>query len=189
MKLRSPFIMIALGGCLGALSRFYLNIFIETDILNYFDSFSLSERFKVLQMSAVFANFPFGILLINMLGSFILGVFLTYMQYAEKNNIPLRNFFVVGFLGSLTTFSTFIIDSMRCLLRFVMHSASWQDVFPHLKTISHSFEQHFSFYTPVFLLSHSLLFAVCNILLNLILCLLCVGLGYRLMRKSYGVKK
>lgn len=190
--IQRPFIMIALGGALGALSRFYLNVFIEADSLLFFNSFNVfnfDELFEVLEMPNFFAIFPLGILLINMIGSFFLAVFITYMQYTESSNIALRNFVAVGFLGSFTTFSTFIMDSLKCLVFFVMNSAAWQKVFPHLKTISYSFERHFSFSASEFLLSHSLLFAISNILLNLILCLVCVGVGYKLVRKRYEVGK
>lgn len=185
----TPFIMIAIGGSFGAVSRFYLNIFIETDILNYFHFLNFGELSISFKIPAIFASFPVGILVVNMLGSLILGGFLTYMQYAGSNNIPLRNFVAVGFLGSFTTFSTFIIDSIKCLLFFLMHSPPWQGIFPHLKDISPFFEEHFSLYGNEFLLSHSFLFALCNILLNLILCLVCVGVGYGFMRKRYEKTK
>ena len=44
-------------------------------------------------------KFPIGIFLVNIAGSFIIGL------YAHK-----MNYFVVGFCGALTTWSTFIVD-------------------------------------------------------------------------------
>ena len=44
-------------------------------------------------------KFPLGIFIVNILGSFIIGL------YAHN-----MNYFVVGFCGALTTWSTFIVD-------------------------------------------------------------------------------
>lgn len=44
-------------------------------------------------------KFPIGILIVNIAGSFIIGL------YAHN-----MNYFVVGFCGALTTWSTFIVD-------------------------------------------------------------------------------
>ena len=45
-------------------------------------------------------KFPIGIFLVNIAGSFIIGL------YAHN-----MNYFVVGFCGALTTWSTFIVDA------------------------------------------------------------------------------
>ena len=45
-------------------------------------------------------KFPIGILLVNIAGSFIIGLYTNQMNY-----------FVVGFCGALTTWSTYIVDS------------------------------------------------------------------------------
>ena len=52
------------------------------------------------------------ILIINILASFFLGLFLSLVQYINYQNIThqLLLFFATGFLGSLSTFSTFIYD-------------------------------------------------------------------------------
>ncbi|MFM8447734.1 MAG: fluoride efflux transporter FluC [Candidatus Nanopelagicaceae bacterium] len=44
-------------------------------------------------------KFPIGIFIVNIAGSFLIGLFATHMNY-----------FVVGFCGALTTWSTFIVD-------------------------------------------------------------------------------
>ena len=77
-------LIVALGGSLGAILRYLSNIF-----------FTL--------------NFPskpyFSTLLVNILGSLLIGLFY-YLSHLFDLREGVRIFFVVGFLGSLTTFST-----------------------------------------------------------------------------------
>ena len=44
-------------------------------------------------------KFPLGIFIVNITGSFVIGLYANHMNY-----------FVVGFCGALTTWSTFIVD-------------------------------------------------------------------------------
>jgi CrcB protein len=44
-------------------------------------------------------KFPIGILIVNILGSFLIGLYANHMNYL-----------VVGFCGALTTWSTYIVD-------------------------------------------------------------------------------
>ena len=44
-------------------------------------------------------KFPLGIFVVNIAGSFVIGLFAHHMNY-----------FIVGFCGALTTWSTFIVD-------------------------------------------------------------------------------
>lgn len=84
---------IAVGGALGALSRHWLNETIG---------------------NAVGRGFPFGILTVNVLGSLLIGIlFIVFEQRAGSS--ALRQGLLVGFLGSLTTFSTFSLDNVRML--------------------------------------------------------------------------
>jgi CrcB protein len=55
-------------------------------------------------------GFPFGTLIVNIFGSFLLGVLAEGMALAWTVPASLRLFLVVGFLGAFTTFSTFSLD-------------------------------------------------------------------------------
>jgi CrcB protein len=88
----SRFLVVALGGALGAVSRY-----------------------SVALVVAIFwkGDFPLATLLINVTGSFILGFFATFAS--EKTPIdPLWRLLVAtGFVGAYTTFSTFEYETQR----------------------------------------------------------------------------
>jgi len=84
---------IALGGALGASARYLL--------VGVVQSFSGSL-------------FPLGTLVVNALGSFLLGYF--YEAALRSAVTPeLRAFFAVGVLGAFTTFSTFSYETLGLL--------------------------------------------------------------------------
>lgn len=62
-------------------------------------------------------SFPFGTLIVNLLGSFLIGLLWGYM---EQQSAPpaLRLFLLVGILGSFTTFSTFAFDSINLMHQY-----------------------------------------------------------------------
>ena len=59
--------------------------------------------------------FPYGTLLINLSGSFILGFFLTLATERLMIDPRWRIFLAVGFLGAYTTFSTYTYESFNLL--------------------------------------------------------------------------
>jgi len=86
-------VVIALGGAAGAVSRFLLSGFVDT----------MAGR-----------SFPYGTLAVNVVGSFLIGI--AFVWFAHKTDGSLtRDLVVVGFLGSLTTFSTFSIQTLGLL--------------------------------------------------------------------------
>lgn len=64
-------------------------------------------------------SFPAGTLIVNLVGSFLIGLLWGYL---ERSSAPpaARLFLLVGILGSFTTFSTFAFDSLN-----MMHQYGW----------------------------------------------------------------
>ncbi len=55
-------------------------------------------------------DFPAGTIVVNAVGSFLLGVLIALMAHAWSPSPELRVFLTAGALGALTTFSTFAMD-------------------------------------------------------------------------------
>ncbi|MBW4484391.1 MAG: fluoride efflux transporter CrcB [Tildeniella torsiva UHER 1998/13D] len=87
--LRAP-IAVALGAIPGALSRYYLG--------------------KGLATMAGMPDFPIGTLGVNLLGCFLLGLFLTLTLKKWPVSPEFRLMVVTGFIGSFTTFSSYELD-------------------------------------------------------------------------------
>jgi len=85
---------IALGGAFGALARFGLTN-LGTQLMG--------------------AHFPWGTLAVNVIGSFAIG--LLFIALVEKNLLPMawRSALIVGFLGAMTTFSTFSLHTVHMI--------------------------------------------------------------------------
>ena len=84
------FIFIALGGALGALSRYI----IDYSVTNYFHS-----------------DFPFGTLTVNLIGCFIIGM-MYRLIFHEVIHIKFSPYIITGFLGALTTFSSYAYSTL-----------------------------------------------------------------------------
>lgn len=87
LKMHPPYsqpALIAVGAALGALLRWQLG----------------------LRFNPLFAQFAFGTWLANLIGCLLAGVVLGLLLAGRPLAQPLQNALVVGFLGSLTTFST-----------------------------------------------------------------------------------
>jgi len=56
-------------------------------------------------------GFPSGTIIVNILGSFLLGAVLEISALAWSPSAEVRAFIVVGFLGAFTTFSAFSLDT------------------------------------------------------------------------------
>ena len=86
------FLLIGIGGALGALSRSYLSEWIEK--LN-------------------FLPMPMGVLLVNFLGCFFLGLMINSLD--PKYQEIYQPLVFIGFLGAFTTFSAFSRESLDLL--------------------------------------------------------------------------
>ena len=87
-------LLVSLGGALGATLRFT----VSPQIDKLFNS-----------------NFPFGIFVVNIIGCFFIGLLISLFEYKFLLSENLKIFMIIGFLGSLTTFSTFALDNFNLL--------------------------------------------------------------------------
>jgi fluoride exporter len=87
------YLIVGCGGALGAIARYWVG-----------NLFKIGE-----------GGFPMGTFIINVSGSFILGLFLTLIS--EKYVVPVewRLFFATGFTGAYTTFSSFTNEVVALL--------------------------------------------------------------------------
>ena len=93
---------VACGGAVGAISRHL----ISNQIMRW-----------------AYGGFPWGTLIVNIAGSFILGLLVEYLAQHWSANREIRGFLVVGILGSFTTFSAFSLDAVLLLERGSLGSA------------------------------------------------------------------
>ena len=71
-------------------------------------------RYKVTESPILFNTLPVNVLIINVIGAFILGVFVILSQQWHLDG-KYSLFAAVGFCGSLTTMSAFALDSSNLL--------------------------------------------------------------------------
>jgi CrcB protein len=69
-------------------------------------------------------GFPYGTLIVNVTGSFVMGLFAGYFAY--RGGIPqhVRLFLTTGILGGYTTFSTFSLDAALLIERHAFGAAA-----------------------------------------------------------------
>jgi len=89
------FLLISFGAILGANLRYWVGAW-------------AGQKFG--------SGFPLGTLLINVIGSFLIGLFMTLATEKLLLDPRWRLFFAVGFLGAFTTFSTFTYESITLLM-------------------------------------------------------------------------
>jgi len=84
---------IALGGSVGAVSRFLISQLINRTSNDIF---------------------PWGTIAVNLLGSLLIGFF---VEMFSRTVVPdnLRSVLIIGFLGAFTTFSTYALESISLL--------------------------------------------------------------------------
>lgn len=84
---------VGIGGFFGAICRHFLA--------------GAVDRWQTL------SGFPWGIFVANIVGCLLIGVFLGYSVYIKNVSEELRLLLITGFLGSLTTFSTFSLQTLE----------------------------------------------------------------------------
>lgn len=88
------YLSVALGGAIGAMLRYFIS----------------DMAIKLLGK-----GFPFGTLIVNILGSLLMGVLYGLIEKEIIAVTPAKTLVGIGFLGALTTFSTFSMDSLLLL--------------------------------------------------------------------------
>jgi fluoride exporter len=84
--------MVGLGGFIGSIARFWLGGYI-------------SNRMG--------ARFPYGTFVINISGSFLIGLVVTMLAERAHWSANWRYFIPIGFIGAYTTFSTFEFETFQ----------------------------------------------------------------------------
>lgn len=82
-------LMVALGGATGAVARYLVGVG--------------ATRF-------IGTGFPWGTLIVNVVGSFIMGALIAALALRYSVSNEMRAFLTVGILGGFTTFSAFSLD-------------------------------------------------------------------------------
>ncbi len=88
----SIYFAIALGGSLGAISRYW----VSTTTYSWLGS-----------------NFPYGTLMVNVTGSLVMGFLTVVLVERFDVSDEVRLGLIIGFLGSFTTFSAFSMDTIH----------------------------------------------------------------------------
>jgi CrcB protein len=96
------YLLVALGGALGSVARFWIS--------------------GLVSGSQAGATFPWGTLVVNITGSFVIGFFSTLTEpggrWPASNST--RTFFMLGICGGYTTFSSFSLQTLN-----LMRSGDW----------------------------------------------------------------
>lgn len=84
------YLVVLVGGGVGALVRYLVSIFIQKLV----------------------PNFPLGTMVINTTGAFLIGFLSIYLPEAIDVPQNIRLLLITGFLGGYTTFSTFTLEGI-----------------------------------------------------------------------------
>nr|WP_252736610.1 MULTISPECIES: fluoride efflux transporter CrcB [unclassified Psychrosphaera] len=96
----SSIVFVAIGGAIGASLRYSATIGVTAWLGK---------------------GFPYTTLLVNILGSFIMGLLFSLIEHGIVAELPWRPLIGVGILGALTTFSTFSLDTL-----LMLQNGEWQ---------------------------------------------------------------
>jgi len=88
------YLMVGIGGFIGALARFWLGSYIG---------------------GKMGTSFPYGTFVINISGSFLIGFILTVLTTKAHLSPNWRYLIPVGFIGAYTTFSTFEFETLHTI--------------------------------------------------------------------------
>ena len=96
------YLIVALGSGIRGMLRYYISDIVQKN------SASL---------------FPFGTLTVNIIGSFIIGLVIFYLDSLKIISSEMRLFLTIGLCGGLTTFSTFSYETVKLFQDSEFHLA------------------------------------------------------------------
>ncbi|MGB5300614.1 MAG: fluoride efflux transporter CrcB [Thiogranum sp.] len=85
---------IAGGGAVGAVLRYWVSSGV----------YALTGR-----------GFPYGTLVVNVLGSVVMGFLYVWLLERMPGGVAIRAFLIIGLLGAFTTFSTFSLETLNLM--------------------------------------------------------------------------
>ncbi len=87
-------VLVMMGGGVGSLTRYGITL---------------------LSIKLFGIRFPWGTLIVNLTGCFLIGLSFALAERSSLMNPTVRLFFITGFLGGLTTFSTYGYESFNAI--------------------------------------------------------------------------
>ena len=99
----TKFLLIGFGGFIGAILRYILS--------------------GAAQSASGSISFPFGTLVVNILGCFLIGSLVYLIEARAMFTAELRTFLLIGVLGAFTTYSTFGSETHQLILESKFHLA------------------------------------------------------------------
>ena len=88
------YLFVGIGGCLGSILRFWLGTYIG---------------------SKMGSRFPYGTFVINVTGSFLIGLIFALLTVKTQWSPNWRYLIPIGFIGGYTTFSSFEYETLRSI--------------------------------------------------------------------------
>ena len=115
----SAVIAICIGACVGALARWQLSLYFnQSDLL------------------------PWGTLYANLIGGYLIGVCVAVFQQLPELDPLWRLLLITGFLGALTTFSSFSNEVVQMLMQSRYGMAALTAAFVWLTAVNPSWHQN-----------------------------------------------
>jgi CrcB protein len=97
---------VGIGGFIGSVIRYLIAMFFNSRFTPNHESHNFSNLIFTL---------PLHTLLVNIIGSLLIGIFISYFKFAEIESQSLKLFMTTGLMGGLTTFSTFSFEVFELL--------------------------------------------------------------------------